>query len=199
MDERRWHSFFCLKNAGEKVSELVKTIREVEGVLGAYLYRTEGFRVEVDRVVWCVFSNEMLIPEVARIFTQEKVQIVWNFWGYTQPSQYTGREGITSRIPGPRKKYLVVYPFVKTHEWYQLPYDERAEMMREHVKVGSKYKDIDQVLLYATGLADWEFVVAYETDDLVRFSQLVAELRSTKARPFTQKDTPIITGAFVDV
>ena len=55
------------------------------------------------------------------------------------------------------------------------------------------YEDITQLLLYSTGLQDQEFVVVYETDDLVRFSSLVTELRSTAARPFTERDTPLHT------
>ena len=50
-----------------------------------------------------------------------------------------------------------------------------------------------QVLLYSTGLDDQEFVVAYETDQLERHHQLVVALRSTEARRYTLRDTPIFT------
>jgi chlorite dismutase len=100
------------------------------------------------------------------------------------------------RVPGPRRQYLVVYPFTKTHGWYQLPVEVRRAMMTEHARVGHAYEDIDQLLLYATGLADWEFVVAYETDDLERFSDLVVAMRGTAARPYTLRDTPIYTARY---
>jgi chlorite dismutase len=67
-------------------------------------------------------------------------------------------------------------------------------MMNEHMRIGHDYADIRQVLLYATGIDDQEFIVAYETEDLPRFSALVTDLRATEARRYTLKDTPILTG-----
>jgi chlorite dismutase len=87
----------------------------------------------------------------------------------------------------------VVYPFTKTHAWYQVPAEERRRMMLEHARVGHGFEGIEQILLYSTGLSDWEFVVGYETDDPERFSELVVALRSTAARPYTLRDTPIFT------
>ena len=66
-------------------------------------------------------------------------------------------------------------------------------MMFEHIKIGKQFPDITQLLLYSTGLQDQEFVVVYETDDLARFSKLVTELRSTAARPYTLRDSPLHT------
>jgi chlorite dismutase len=51
-------------------------------------------------------------------------------------------------------------------------------------------------LLYCTGLADWEFVVGYETDDLMRFQELVTGMRSTAGRPYTLRDTPTFAGRY---
>ncbi len=113
-----------------------------------------------------------------------------------RPSQYTGQSGISVQVPGDRKRYLVVYPFTKTHDWYQLSADDRRTIMKEHARVGHAYKDIDQILVYSTGIADWEFVVGYETDDLQHFSELVMALRSTAVRPYTLTDTPIFTGRY---
>ena len=66
-------------------------------------------------------------------------------------------------------------------------------MMMEHVKVGRKYGNIKQLLAYSFGIDDQEFIVAYETDDLIEFQDLVMELRETEARRYTLRDTPIIT------
>ena len=54
--------------------------------------------------------------------------------------------------------------------------------------------DVRQVLLYTTGIDDQEFIVAYETENLPRFSALVVALRDTEARRYTLRDTPILTG-----
>jgi chlorite dismutase len=67
-------------------------------------------------------------------------------------------------------------------------------MMNEHMRIGHEYGDVRQVLLYATGIDDQEFVVAYETEDLARFQSLVIDLRATEARRYTLRDTPVLTG-----
>ncbi|HJQ19133.1 MAG TPA: chlorite dismutase family protein, partial [Gemmatimonadaceae bacterium] len=92
-----------------------------------------------------------------------------------------------------RLKYLVVYPFSKTIEWYLMSREARQGLMNEHMRIGHEYSDVRQVLLYSTGLDDQEFVVAYETDSLERHHQLVVALRSAESRRYTLKDTPIFT------
>jgi chlorite dismutase len=116
--------------------------------------------------------------------------------GLTRPSQYVKRPTTQeqSLFTGERTRYLVVYPFVKSTDWYLTPPDERSQIMRGHMKVGHAYPQVRQLLAYSFGLDDQEFIVAYETDDLVAFQDLVRELRETESRRSTVRDTPIITG-----
>ncbi len=65
--------------------------------------------------------------------------------------------------------------------------------MAGHMKVGHQFPQIRQLLAYSFGLDDQEFIVAYETDDLVAFQDLVRQLRETESRRATVRDTPIIT------
>ena len=119
-------------------------------------------------------------------------------WGFTRPSAYARGQSAQAIHPmdETRKPFLVVYPFVKTVEWYRTGRDTRQGMMNEHIRIGHQYEQITQLLLYSTGLQDQEFVVVYETDDLAQFSDLVAELRSSEARRFTERDTPIFTAFY---
>ncbi|MBV7337920.1 chlorite dismutase family protein [Chloroflexi bacterium TSY] len=116
-------------------------------------------------------------------------------WGYTRPSEYTKTRSAHELDPftDVRKPYLVVYPFVKTDDWYLMSAEARQGMMNEHIRVGKQYPDISQVLLYSFGIQDQEFVVVYEMEDLTLFSKLVHELRNTEARRFTERDTPLHT------
>lgn len=119
-------------------------------------------------------------------------------WGFTRPSSYTKVRSAQELDPfeETRRPFLIVYPFVKTAEWYRLPGEERQRLMSGHIKVGKQYKDISQLLLYSFGLQDQEFVVVYETDDLRRFLALVQELRSTEARVYTARDWPLHSGVY---
>ncbi|MGC8625332.1 MAG: chlorite dismutase family protein [Phycisphaerae bacterium] len=98
----------------------------------------------------------------------------------------------TSIVPG-KRKYLFVYPFVKTREWYLLSKQTRQGIMDEHIQVGNRYPSVKLNTTYSFGLDDQEFVVAFETDMPGDFLDLVQELRETEGSRFTVRDTPIFT------
>ena len=115
----------------------------------------------------------------------------YSFLGMRKGSEYSDEQRL---VPRPfRGKYLFVYPFVKTRAWYALPADERWRVMQEHIKVGKEYPDVDNHTTYCFGLDDQEFVVAFDTDDVGAFLDLVQRLRTTEASSFTLRDTPSFT------
>jgi chlorite dismutase len=101
-------------------------------------------------------------------------------------------ESRTHIIPG-KRKYLFVYPFVKTRDWYLLPLEERQKIMDVHIRVGNKYPSVKLNTSYSFGLDDQDFVVAFETEEPRDFLDLVMELRETQSSKYTQRDTPIFT------
>ena len=124
------------------------------------------------------------------------IRVTSTLWGITKPSQYSRAQRSAQEIDPfatDRRKYLVIYPFVKTTEWYLKPQEERQRMMNEHIRIGKQYPEISQLLLYSFGLQDQEFVVVYEMDELTMFSDLVAELRASEGRIYTARDTPLHT------
>lgn len=126
------------------------------------------------------------------------LQINTVLWGYTRPSQYTKARSIQEIDPfaAARKRFLIVYPFVKTTDWYLMSREARQGMMNEHIRIGKEHPEITQLLLYSAGIQDQEFVVVYETDNLVDFSILVSELRGTEVRRYTLRDTPLYTAIY---
>ena len=91
------------------------------------------------------------------------------------------------------RKYLFIYPFVKTNDWYQLSQKERQLLMNDHFAIGHRYPDVKISTAYSFGLDDQEFVLGFESDDPGSFLDLVADLRESQARPYTLRDTPIFT------
>jgi len=159
-----------------------------------------------DLLVWCALASDD--PQAAAAFFEKLARATIPFrrliqpgvslWGFTRPSQYTrtrSAQEMDAWDPQ-RKRYLVIYPFIKTVEWYLMSREVRQGMMNEHIRIGKQYEDIQQLLLYSFGLQDQEFVVVYETDDLIRFSDLVNELRSSEARRYTRRDTPLHTAIY---
>jgi chlorite dismutase len=202
METAQVHGFVFLRvppgrrtrEVADRVRTAVETAEHAPGVAGLYAYSLVGLRPDADLGFWVAAADSDAYQIAARALLLMDLDPAWNLWGFVRPSQYTGREGTTIRVHGERRRYLVVYPFSKTHEWYQLAPDLRRSMMMEHARFGHSFEGIEQILLYCTGLSDWEFVVGYETDDLVRFQDLVTALRSTLARPYTLRDTPTLVG-----
>jgi chlorite dismutase len=172
----------------------------VEQHLVQHAYSTTGLRAEGQLLLWRMGDSieavertaaHLLSAGVGRWMTPTISMI-----GLTRPSQYVKRPTTQeqSLFTGERSRYLVVYPFVKSVEWYLTPTEERQQVMRGHMKVGHAYPQVRQLLAYSFGLDDQEFIVAYETDDLIAFQDLVRDLRETESRRSTVRDTPIVTG-----
>jgi chlorite dismutase len=115
----------------------------------------------------------------------------YSFLGMRKTSEYSDEQRTIPRAF--RGKYLFVYPFVKNRAWYALPADERWRIMQGHIQVGREYPMVDNHTTYSFGLDDQEFVVAFDTDDVGAFLDLVQRLRTTEASAFTLRDTPSFT------
>ena len=168
-----------------------------------HLYQVFPARDSGDLLLWTALRDAA--PAAVHAFFREYAARMARFrdvlicreplWGFTRPSTYTRVRSAQEMDPftADRQPFLVLYPFVKTTGWYALSRDTRQGMMNGHIRVGKEYPDITQLLLYSTGVQDQEFVVVYETADLPRFSDLVTQLRSTEARAYTERDTPLTT------
>lgn len=119
-----------------------------------------------------------------------------SFLGRIGASQYVAKATLQERsmLDGEPSRYLVVYPFTKSADWYLTSRESRQGVMNEHMRVGRGYPTVRQLLAYSFGLDDQDFVVAYDTDDLVAFGDLVRELRGTESRRSTVNDRPLLLG-----
>lgn len=167
-------------------------------------YSLVGLRGDADFLLWQAtdtleelqdFSTRLWSTGLGHYLTQP-----YSYLAMTRGSEYVGnhrhagQEGTTVRLrPGEDAKYFVVYPFLKTRQWYLLPQEERQRMMTEHFKIGHKYPSVKINTSYSFGLDDQEFVVAFETDSPGDFLDLVMELRGVEGSLFTLLDTPIFT------
>jgi len=163
-------------------------------------YSSIGLEPGVDLLLWrmapTVDALETSASAILRSGLGRWFTVAESFIGRIGPSQYVRKptEQEQSVLSGERSRYLVVYPFTKSSEWYLLSKEARQGVMNEHMRVGHEYPTIRQALAYSFGLDSQDFVVAYETDDLVAFGDLVRALRATESRRSTVSDTPILLG-----
>jgi chlorite dismutase len=184
-------------------SEFLKVVAQRREGLISLSYSTAGLRPDSDFLLWRIAGSVDAFQEQTKAINKTTLggylSTPWSFVAMTKRSTYVDKldpfhtpESRTHIIPG-KRKYLFVYPFVKTRDWYLLPHEERQAIMDVHIKAGNKYPSVKLNTTYSFGLDDQDFVVAFETDEPKDFLDLVMDLRETQSSKFTQRDTPIFT------
>ncbi|HEV1996798.1 MAG TPA: chlorite dismutase family protein [Candidatus Dormibacteraeota bacterium] len=185
-----------------------EAVAEVENLYNRYAegmmirpYSTVGTRADADLLVWTASHELSSVQELARDFGRTRIgqlsETSHSFLAMTKRSIYLenhvhpGQERLN--VKPSKARYLFVYPFVKTREWYLLAKEERQRIMDEHIAIGHKYPGVKINTTYSFGLDDQDFVVAFETNEPADFVDLVMDLRETEGSLFTVRDTPIFT------
>ena len=192
------------KDRQDSKAQFAEVLGEFSDRVSMSSYSMVGTRGDADFLLWKVSEeleaiNELMArinhTQLARYLTMPHSYLAMTRRSpYIDDHKHEGQEGTgsaTIRIIG--RKYLFIYPFIKTHEWYQLPKEERQQLMNEHFVIGHKYPDVKISTAYSFGLDDQEFVLGFETDDPSHFLDMVMDLRESKARPYKLVDTPIFS------
>jgi len=181
-------------------------LEEVAAALGdgsevkSFTYSSIGLEPGVDLLLWSLAQSLDELEERAAAVLRSSLggwlTVRESFLGIIQPSQYVKKPTPQeqSLFSGERSRYLVVYPFTKSTDWYLQGREARQGIMNEHMRIGHDYPEIRQLLANSFGVDDMDFLVAYETDDLPRFGELVRALRGTDSRRSTIRDTPLLVG-----
>ena len=204
-------SFFAVDPAWRRLpaAEKRKQGEELAGVLKSLskrcmilTYSLVGLKAGADLLIWRVGQRIEDLQAISRAVRQTALAgyltMTHSYLSMTKRSTYVDtldpdHQDRRRFITPANSAYLFVYPFVKTREWYHLPFDQRQVMMDEHIRVGNKYPSVRLHTTYSFGMDDQEFVVAFETDTPQDFLDLVQELRETKGSVYTLRDTPIFT------
>ena len=115
-------------------------------------------------------------------------------WRCTGPAEFN-RSHIPAFLADEQpRRYVCVYPFVRSYEWYLLPEEERRFMLAEHGKMARGYPDVRANTVAAFALGDYEWMLAFEADELHRIVDLMRELRAATARRHVREEVPFYTG-----
>ncbi|HEX7050450.1 MAG TPA: chlorite dismutase family protein [Longimicrobiales bacterium] len=206
-----WRRLPAAERAAHR-DEFAAVVEEWGRKMMVYSYSLVGARGDVDMLLWQAtkeFDNlHGLATALRRTALGAYLELPYSYFALTRRSIYLNRyeEEYLRKYGGPENieqariainpqgsKYLFVYPFVKTRDWYMLPHEERQRLMDEHIRVGHEWPDVKLNTTYSYGLDDQEFVVAFETDHIGRFLDLLMALRVTEASKYTLRDTPSFT------
>ncbi|HVB13653.1 MAG TPA: chlorite dismutase family protein [Candidatus Dormibacteraeota bacterium] len=188
----------------EQRQELAGVLIDHTSKLLVRTYNLVGTRGDVDFMIWAVSEEserlQALFTDINRTALAGYLTCSHSYTSMTKRSIYVdvdhpnsgrGRDRLVL-APGSRR-FLFVYPFVKTRAWWALPAVERQRMMEEHIRIGHQFPSVKINTTYSFGLDDQEFVVAFETDSAADFLDCVQVLRDTEASSYTARDVPSFT------
>src|SRR6476620_10806103 len=127
-------------------------------------YSTIGLRHDSEFMIWTISSSleniQVFTSKMYSTILGKYVEPTNTFLSLTRKSIYSNRVklGFESENVAPLK-YVVVYPFIKSREWYLLPLEKRKQMMDEHINVGRKYPAIRLNTTYSFGIGDQDFML----------------------------------------
>ncbi len=119
---------------------------------------------------------------------------VWSQVALHRPAEFN-KSHIPAFLAGEEARdFICVYPFVRSYEWYLLEDSERRRMLAEHGQMARDYKDVRANTVASFALGDYEWILAFEADELHRIVDLMRHLRASDARRHVREEVPFYTG-----
>ena len=204
-------SFFKIDPKWRWMADLAKeeSAKEVENIIinsriRFRTYSTLGLRDDAEFLFWFAAETVEKIQDViSKLYLTVFGKYIIPSRVYlscTRSSTYARKGTLPSFVLGNEpQKYVVVYPFTKTREWYLLPQEQRQKMMDQHINVSEKYPQVTLNTTYSFGIGDQDFMLAFECDNLRDFQNLIMDLRQTPVSAYVAVDTPMITCVKKDI
>jgi hydrogen peroxide-dependent heme synthase len=166
-------------------------------------YDVSALRADADLMVWWHASTAEALQDAYSRFRRtalgRRLAPVWSSMALHRPAEFN-----KSHIPAfladeQARKYVCVYPFVRSYEWYLLADDERRRLLAEHGQLAREYPDVRANTVASFALGDYEWLLAFEADELHRIVDLMRHLRSSETRRHVREEVPFYTGTRRDV
>ena len=167
------------------------------------VYDVAGLRADADVMIWWHAERSEQLQSAYHRFRRtafgRRLAPVWSQMALHRPAEFN-----RSHIPAfladetPRA-HVCVYPFVRSYEWYLLEESERRTLLAEHGQMARDYPDVRANTVASFALGDYEWMLAFEADDLYRIVDLMRHLRGSETRRHVREEVPFFTGARAEV
>lgn len=187
---------------GAEVEKLFAELAEADVVVRG-VYDVAGLRADADLMVWWHAATSEELQSAYHRFRRTafgtRLEPVWSQMALHRPAEFN-----KSHVPAflndeEPKAHVCVYPFVRSYEWYLLDDGERRRMLAEHGQMAREYVDVRANTVASFALGDYEWLLAFEADELYRIVDLMRHLRASDARRHVREEVPFYTGARVGI
>jgi hydrogen peroxide-dependent heme synthase len=180
-----------------EVEQLVEQLAAKDVVVRG-TYDVSGLRADADFMIWWHAPTADDLQEAYGRFRRTCVgraaEPVWSAMALHRPAEFNKSHVPAFLADEEPKSYVCVYPFVRSYEWYLLPEQERRAMLAEHGMMARDYPDVRANTVSSFALGDYEWMLAFEADELWRIVDLMRHLRGSAARRHVREEVPFYTG-----
>jgi hydrogen peroxide-dependent heme synthase len=161
-------------------------------------YDVSGLRADADVMVWWHAPSADALQQAYGMWRRTALgrllAPVWSSMAMHRPAEFN-QSHLPAFLAGESARdYLCVYPFVRSYEWYLLPGTERRDLLAEHGRMARGYPDVRANTVASFGLSDYEWILAFEADELHRIVDLMRDMRGSRARRHVREEIPFFTG-----
>jgi peroxiredoxin len=161
-------------------------------------YDVSALRADADVMIWWHAPTADALQEAYSRFRRtglgSHLQPVWSNMALHRPAEFNKGHVPAFLADETPRKYVCVYPFVRSYEWYLLPDAERRALLAEHGQMAREYPDVRANTVASFALGDYEWMLAFEADELHRIVDLMRHLRGSETRRHVREEVPFYTG-----
>jgi chlorite dismutase len=176
---------------------------EAAGVTIRGFYDVSSIRADADLMIWLHGPDpqklQWALRELRRSELFRDLIPTWNVLGVHRDAEFSANHLPAFMRGKEPEKWITVYPFVRSYEWYLLPNEERAAMLGDHGRKGAEYRQVLTNTVASFALGDYEWILALEAPELVDLVDLMRHLRQTDARRHVREEIPFYTGRRIEV
>jgi chlorite dismutase len=162
------------------------------------VYDVAALRADADLMVWWHAESSDDLQEAYQRFRRTALgaacEPVWSQMALHRPAEFNKGHVPAFLSDEQPRGYVSVYPFVRSYEWYLLPDEERRALLAEHGQMARGFPDVRANTVAAFALGDYEWLLAFEADELHRIVDLMRHLRGSRARLHVREEVPFFTG-----
>ena len=161
-------------------------------------YDVSALRADADLMIWWHAETADQLQAAYHRFRRTTLgghlRPVWSVMALHRPAEFNKSHVPAFLAEEEGRKYVCVYPFVRSYEWYLLPDSERRALLAEHGKMARDYPDVRANTVASFALNDFEWILAFEADELHRIVDLMRHLRGSETRRHVREEVPFYTG-----
>jgi len=180
-----------------EVEALLKDLDAADVVVRG-VYDVAGLRADADLMLWLHAESSDDLQAAYHRFRStrfgRRLEPVWSQMALHRPAEFNKSHVPAFLADEEAKAYVCVYPFVRSYEWYLLEDNERRRLLAEHGQMGRGYPDVRANTVASFALGDYEWILAFEADELDRIVDLMRHLRGSEARRHVREEIPFYTG-----